>query len=167
MAKSCNQRIEGPSPILGAHDDAKKTELTNTHMKNRRMRLLLTLGILMYCPFLSAQTIDKCEPKEQSQPATNVDVDKVLVSRNMSGIVKDKGGSPVANVLIRIYKAKAMVPVDTLCTDSNGSFSAMRLPPGPYNLTLSKTGFATMHFRIRTHPAAKSKALVLTIENDL
>src|SRR6185503_8183525 len=69
----------------------------------------------------------------QSQATTGV----------IEGTVSDPSGAPIAGATV-LVKNTATNLERTLATDADGRFRALLLPLGPYRVTVSLTGFATL-----------------------
>src|SRR4051795_12018699 len=65
-----------------------------------------------------------------------------ITSGNIQGTVTDANGASVPGATIEIKNLDTNLS-RTLTTDEDGRFIALALPPGPYSLTVSKSGFAT------------------------
>ena len=62
---------------------------------------------------------------------------------SMTGGIYDKNGAPIAGVTIRLT-SPALQGVRVLQTDDKGRFIARLLPPGPYQVQLTKEGLQTV-----------------------
>ncbi len=60
----------------------------------------------------------------------------------IKGTTIDEGGLPIPGVLITIRSEKMIGGAQQRTTDSNGRFAFFELPPGDYELTAEKAGFA-------------------------
>ena len=60
----------------------------------------------------------------------------------IKGTTIDEGGLPIPGVLITIRSEKMIGGAQQRTTDSNGRFAFFELPPGTYELTAEKAGFA-------------------------
>ena len=89
----------------------------------RRLAGLLAFALLVVPAFAVAQ----------SQATTGV----------IEGTVSDPSGAPIAGATV-IVKNTATNLERTLATDADGRFRALLLPLGPYKVTVSLTGFATL-----------------------
>ena len=58
----------------------------------------------------------------------------------ISGTVTDPAGAVVANAQVEVRNTETNVPYPTVTTDA-GVYTVLRLPPGPYNVTVSAPGF--------------------------
>ena len=92
-------------------------------MRSRRLAGLLAFALLVVPAFAVAQ----------SQATTGV----------IEGTVSDPSGAPIAGATV-IVKNTATNLERTLATDADGRFRALLLPLGPYKVTVSLTGFATL-----------------------
>ena len=92
-------------------------------MRSRRLAGLLAFALLIVPAFAVAQ----------SQATTGV----------IEGTVSDPSGAPIAGATV-IVKNTATNLERTLATDADGRFRALLLPLGPYKVTVSLTGFATL-----------------------
>jgi hypothetical protein len=66
-----------------------------------------------------------------------------VVGATLSGTVTDSSGATIPNVQLSIEKVDTGV-VRTVITDSAGVYTAPNLAPGPYEITVSANGFATL-----------------------
>jgi len=66
-----------------------------------------------------------------------------VVGATLSGTVTDSSGATIPNVQLSIENVNTGV-VRTVTTDSAGVYTAPNLAPGPYQITVSATGFATL-----------------------
>jgi hypothetical protein len=92
-------------------------------LRSRRLAGLLAFALLVVPAFAVAQ----------SQATTGV----------IEGTVSDPSGAPIAGATV-IVKNTATNLERTLATDADGRFRALLLPLGPYKVTVSLTGFATL-----------------------
>jgi hypothetical protein len=58
----------------------------------------------------------------------------------ISGTVTDPAGAVVANAQVEVRNTETNVPYPTVTTEA-GVYSVLRLPPGPYSVTVSAPGF--------------------------
>src|SRR6202035_2057159 len=58
----------------------------------------------------------------------------------ITGTVTDPAGAAVANAPIDVRNTDTNVPYPTVTTDT-GAYTVLRLPPGPYSVTVSAPGF--------------------------
>ena len=64
-------------------------------------------------------------------------------SGSISGIIRDPSGAGIADAHILVTNSETGV-MHTLGTDEHGSYRALSLPVGRYNVTVEKTGFRTL-----------------------
>jgi hypothetical protein len=62
----------------------------------------------------------------------------------ISGSVKDETGAVLPGVTVQVRNMDTSLTRD-LTTDEGGRFTASNLPPGPYELIASLSGFSTVH----------------------
>jgi hypothetical protein len=58
----------------------------------------------------------------------------------ISGTVRDPAGAVVANAPVEVRNTETNAPYATVTTDT-GAYTVLRLPPGPYSVTVSASGF--------------------------
>src|SRR5690242_12806722 len=58
----------------------------------------------------------------------------------ISGTVTDPAGAVVANAAVEVRNTETNAPYPTVTTDT-GAYTVLRLPPGPYTLTVTAPGF--------------------------
>lgn len=63
----------------------------------------------------------------------------------IQGIVKDQSGAAVANAMVEL-SSSALIGTKKLETDQAGAYHFTNLPPGGYNLAVTKTGFRTYKY---------------------
>ncbi|HLK48337.1 MAG TPA: TonB-dependent receptor [Bryobacteraceae bacterium] len=61
----------------------------------------------------------------------------------ISGTVTDPAGASIANASVEVRNADTNAPYPTVTTET-GAYSVVQLPPGPYTVTVSATGFKTL-----------------------
>src|SRR5579885_1921309 len=61
----------------------------------------------------------------------------------ITGTITDPTGGVVANAAVEVRSAETNVPYPTVTTRT-GAYTVPRLPPGPYSVTVSATGFKTL-----------------------
>ena len=61
----------------------------------------------------------------------------------ISGVVTDPAGAAIANASVEVRNTDTNAPYPTVTTDT-GAYSVLQLPPGPYRVTVSATGFKTL-----------------------
>lgn len=61
----------------------------------------------------------------------------------IAGTVKDPGGSVIPTAAVVIHNTDTGID-RTIQTNAAGAFTAAFLPPGPYEVDISKTGFAKL-----------------------
>src|SRR5262249_19206845 len=62
----------------------------------------------------------------------------------LSGTVKDSSGAVLPGVTVEAASPVLIEKVRTAVTDGSGQYRISELPPGPYSLTFTLTGFATV-----------------------
>src|SRR5579863_4130702 len=58
----------------------------------------------------------------------------------ITGTVTDPTGAVIANASVEVRSTDTNVPYPTVTTDT-GAYTVLRLPPGPYSVTVSAPGF--------------------------
>jgi len=103
---------------------------------------------------------------EVNGQATNVDL-HLQAGLTLSGSVKDPGGAPVTNAMIRIIMyagngAGAVSRQPTAAPDAKGAFSFSALPQGQlYNLSVTADGYGSANRRV---PPAETQTASLQLE---
>jgi protocatechuate 3,4-dioxygenase beta subunit len=59
---------------------------------------------------------------------------------SVTGKMTDPNGAPVPGVRVAVQAAESGVQIETV-TNQDGYYSLSSVPPGTYNLTVSKAGF--------------------------
>lgn len=86
------------------------------------------------------------------------------VTGNITGVVKDPSGAPVAGVEVR---ADSPSMARTATTDAKGAFVLLSLAPDTYTLTVSKPGYQSVSFPGITVFADQAQAVAFTIKRAL
>ena len=81
----------------------------------------------------------------------------------ISGTITDPAGASIANASVEVRNSDTNAPYPTVTTDT-GAYSVVRLPPGPYSVTVSATGFKTLMRTGLTVAAGQTLPLDLTLE---
>src|SRR5688572_12873437 len=63
---------------------------------------------------------------------------------SIAGNVKDTSGAVLPGVTVEVASNVLIEKVRTAVTDGSGQYSIINLPPGPYTITFSVTGFNTV-----------------------
>jgi hypothetical protein len=97
-----------------------------------------------------------------AQPAADA-----IPTGSVHGVVVDKDGTVYEGahvaLALTVNAGSAPEPIRTATTDSNGRFNFSDVPPGPFSLTATSTGFATQMLTGTLHAGEvfESKAIVL------
>jgi 5-hydroxyisourate hydrolase-like protein (transthyretin family) len=92
------------------------------------MKLFITIGLICLCAFcLVAQ--DK----------------NAVTGASLKGKVRDDNGKNLSGVSVVLRQGEA--EIKSVTTDKNGEFTFDNIPPGTYNLTLSKKGYSTANLK--------------------
>jgi hypothetical protein len=81
----------------------------------------------------------------------------------ITGTVTDPAGALVANTPVEVRNTETNVPYPTLTTDT-GAYTVLRLPPGPYSVTVSASGFKKLTRAGLTVDAGQTLPLDLVLE---
>jgi hypothetical protein len=81
----------------------------------------------------------------------------------ITGTVTDPAGAAVANAPIDVRNTDTNVPYPTVTTDT-GAYTVLRLPPGPYSVTVSAPGFKKLIRSGLTVDAGQTLPMDLTVE---
>jgi hypothetical protein len=81
----------------------------------------------------------------------------------ITGTVTDPAGAVVANAAVEVKNAETGVPYPTVTTDT-GVYTVLRLPPGPYAVTLTAPGFKKLVRSGLTVDAGQTLPLDLKLE---
>jgi hypothetical protein len=81
----------------------------------------------------------------------------------ITGTVTDPAGAAVANAPIDVRNTDTNVPYPTVTTET-GAYTVLRLPPGPYSVTVSAPGFKKLIRSGLTVDAGQTLPLDLTVE---
>ncbi len=81
----------------------------------------------------------------------------------ITGTVTDPAGAAVANAPIDVRNTATNVPYPTVTTET-GAYTVLRLPPGPYSVTVSAPGFKKLIRAGLTVDAGQTLPLDLTVE---
>ncbi len=97
----------------------------------------------------------------------------------ITGTVTDPAGAVVANAAVEVKGTDTGVPYPTVTTDT-GAYTVLRLPPGPYNVTVTAPGFKkyarsgltvdagqTLPLDVRLEVGAASDSVTVTAEGTL
>ena len=97
----------------------------------------------------------------------------------ITGTVTDPAGAVVANAAIEVTNTGTNVPYPTVTTDT-GAYTVLRLPPGPYSVTVTAPGFKkstrsgltvdagqTLPLDVRLEVGAASDSVTVTAEGTL
>ena len=78
----------------------------------------------------------------------------------VSGQVKDQSGAVVQNASVQLIDTSTKIP-RTIKTNDEGRYSFNNVPPGTYDLTVAKQGFAQA--RLRDQQVDVGQALTLDV----
>src|SRR5262249_31740061 len=81
----------------------------------------------------------------------------------ITGQVTDPAGALVANAGIEVKNTDTNVAYPTVTTDT-GAYTVLRLPPGPYSVTVTAPGFKTLNRSGLTVDAGQTLPLDLKLE---
>ncbi|HYK59378.1 MAG TPA: carboxypeptidase-like regulatory domain-containing protein [Bryobacteraceae bacterium] len=81
----------------------------------------------------------------------------------ITGTVTDPAGAVVANAAVEVRNAETNVPYPTVTTET-GAYTVPRLPPGPYSVTVSASGFKKLTRSGLTVNAGQTLPLDLALE---
>jgi hypothetical protein len=81
----------------------------------------------------------------------------------ITGTISDPAGAVVANASVEVRNTDTNVPYPTVSTDT-GAYTVLRLPPGPYSVTVSASGFKKLTRSGLTVAAGQTLPLDLTLE---
>jgi len=81
----------------------------------------------------------------------------------ITGTVTDPAGAVVANAAVEVRNTDTNVPYPTVTTDT-GAYTVLRLPPGPYSVTVTAAGFKKLTRGGLTVSAGQTLPLDLTLE---
>src|SRR5215471_14969104 len=62
----------------------------------------------------------------------------------ITGTITDPAGAVVANAPVEVRNTDTNVPYPTVTTET-GAYTVVRLPPGPYSVTVSAAGFKKLN----------------------
>ena len=119
------------------------------HVISGRQRLgavLLLSGILANAQMVPSAQMqhDTGEPKIDGSARSGAG-DKQLSVGNISGTVLDQTGAVTVGANVRLSRKDQSLSQEVVSGD-NGQFSFSRVPPGPFQLTITAPGFATQAF---------------------
>src|SRR5437016_3317629 len=63
---------------------------------------------------------------------------------SITGIIQDTSKAPIPGVSVKVINTATNATVEVVTSDS-GAYSAANLPPGPYRIEASLTGFRSAH----------------------
>ncbi|HEY7334534.1 MAG TPA: TonB-dependent receptor [Bryobacteraceae bacterium] len=81
----------------------------------------------------------------------------------ITGTVTDPAGAVVANASVEVRNTETNVPYPTVTTET-GAYTVLRLPPGPYSVTVAAPGFKKLTRSGLTVDAGQSLPLDLALE---
>lgn len=81
----------------------------------------------------------------------------------ISGTVTDPAGAVIAGATVEVRNAETNAPFPTVTTDT-GAYSVLRLPPGPYSVSVTAPGFKRLLRSGLTVDAGQTLPLDLTLE---
>src|SRR5215467_3917730 len=81
----------------------------------------------------------------------------------ITGNVTDPSGAAVASVPVEVINTDTNVPYTTVTTET-GAYTALRLPPGPYSVTVTAPGFKKLTRSGLTVDAGQTLPLDLKLE---
>jgi hypothetical protein len=81
----------------------------------------------------------------------------------ITGVVKDPAGAVVANTAVQIRNTETGIASSTVTTET-GAYTVPQLPPGPYSVTVSATGFKKLTRTGLTVEAGQTLPLDLVLE---
>ena len=81
----------------------------------------------------------------------------------ITGTVSDPAGAVVANAAVEVRNTDTNVPYPTVTTET-GAYTVLRLPPGPYSITVAATGFKKLIRSGLTVDAGQTLPLDLNLE---
>jgi len=81
----------------------------------------------------------------------------------ITGTVTDPAGASVANVPVEVRNTDTNVPYPTVTTDT-GAYTVLRLPPGPYTVTIAAPGFKKLNRTGLVVAAGQTLPLDLALE---
>ena len=81
----------------------------------------------------------------------------------ITGIVTDPGGAVIANASVEVRNTETNAPYPTVTTDT-GAYTVLRLPPGPYSVTVTAPGFKRLMRSGISVDAGQTVPLDLTLE---
>lgn len=81
----------------------------------------------------------------------------------ISGTVSDPAGAVVANAAVEVRNTETNAPYPTVTTET-GAYTVLRLPPGPYTITVSAPGFKKLVRSGLTVDASQTLPLDLSLE---
>src|SRR6516162_6946495 len=81
----------------------------------------------------------------------------------ITGTISDPAGAVVANASVEVRNTDTNVPYPTVSTDT-GAYTVLRLPPGPYSVTVSASGFKKLTRSGLTVAAGQTLPLDLALE---
>lgn len=114
--------------------------------------LLLTLltGVLAVAPRLSAQQSAAPFPEKQSQqpPPAQPNPDATC---SISGTIVDQNGNAVVGAHVTLVRPNG-APSQNKQSDDGGQFFFVNVPPGPFQLTITATGFAAQNLSGNLQP---------------
>src|SRR5215475_2158361 len=84
-------------------------------------------------------------------------------SGTITGTVTDPAGAVVANAAVEVKGSETNVPYPTVTTET-GAYTVLRLPPGPYTVTVSASGFKKLTRSGLTVDAGQTLPLDLKLE---
>jgi len=122
----------------------------------------ITVWIIQALLLVSAQAQEKQKvPENFNYPASPqiIQVNKVIKSKSMSGIVTDPSGAAASDVLVEKLEGNWGKRVEAILTDSKGYFAFTKNTPGIYFLKLSKPGFDSMLLKVEVTTKKASSRL--------
>lgn len=78
-----------------------------------------------------------------------IQINKVIESKSMSGIITDSSGTAASEVLVERLEDNWGKRIEATLTDSKGYFAFTKNTPGIYFLKLSKPGFNSMLLKVK------------------
>src|SRR5262245_37551526 len=128
--------------------------------------LAITLLIIQSLSLRPAQAQEKQRvPEDFNYPESPqiIQVDKVIKSKSLSGIITDSVGAAVSDVLVEKLEDNWGKRVEAILTDSKGYFAFIGAKPGLYFLKISKPGFDSMLLKVEVTTRKASSRLKIAL----
>ena len=121
-------------------------------MSGDRKFSIITAWIAQAILLISAQAQERRKvPEDFSYPAPPqiLQIDKIVRSNSLSGVIADPSGAATQEVLVEKLEDNWGKRIEAVFTDSEGFFAFTKSAPGVYFLKISKPGFDSMLLKVQ------------------